>query len=134
MKRIRIHRLTKKEDSRGWLLKMLMNKDISGNKEFGEIYITTAHPGIIKGGHYHKHTTEWFCVIKGKGKLILLNKTNNEKQQIIMGEDNMITVEIMPNIIHAIKNIGEGMMYLLAYSDKPYDLANPDIFPYDINF
>lgn len=133
MKRVTIHKLDKKEDGRGWLLKMLMNGDIKGNKKFGEIYITTANPGAMKGSHYHEQCTEWFCVIKGKAKLILMDKNGSEKQEIIMGDDNMVTVEIPSNIIHAVKNIGDDKMYLIAYADNQYDCNNPDTIPYNMD-
>jgi dTDP-4-dehydrorhamnose 3,5-epimerase-like enzyme len=134
MKGIRIHELTKKKDSRGWLLKVVMNRDITGNKEFGEIYVTAAYPGNVKGEHYHEQTSEWFCVVKGKGQLLVMDKYGHEKEEILMGDDNMVTVEVKPNIIHAIKNIGEDMMYLLAYSDTAYDFSSPDTFPFKVTF
>src|SRR3989304_6251973 len=129
MKGVKVHKLQKKEDKRGWVLKMIMNKDIKENKEFGEIYITTAYPGAIKGGHYHEYCTEWFCVIKGEGKLVLLNKKSNEKEEIMMGDNNMVVVEVPFDIIHAIKNVGKDMMYLVVYADKEYNSVNPDTIP-----
>lgn len=134
MRGIEVYTLTKKEDGRGWFLKILMNRDLEENKEFGEMYVTTAHPGAVKGKHYHEHSTEWFCVVKGEGQLILFDKMTNAKKKIMMGEKNMVTVRVPPGIIHGIRNVGTEMMYLIAYADRQYDSHKPDTIPYHLDF
>ena len=129
---VKVRRLNRKEDDRGWLLKILMRQHLTGNNRFGEIYVTTAYPGVVKGNHYHQWTTEWFCVIKGKGCLVVKNIENKEREEIIMGENNLITVEVPANIAHAVKNVGDDIMYLIAYADREYDPDNPDVIPYNI--
>lgn len=130
---VEVEQLTKKSDQRGWLLKVLMNPEIAGVKEFGEIYVTVAHPGIVKGVHYHELCTEWFCVIRGRGKLVLRDRHTNEQNEIEMGEDNMVRVKVPPHVAHAVKNIGEDLMYLLAYADRPYCPQDPDTFPFPLD-
>jgi len=134
---VKIYPLTLHEDSRGWLLKILMQPQIPGDKTFGEIYVTVARSGAVKGGHYHKTATEWFCVIQGKGKLTLQERDSGRRMEIFMGEDgpkdkrpSPFGVLIPPNIIHAIRNIGEEPLYLLVYTDKVYDPS--DTIPYDL--
>ena len=40
-------------DERGWLMEILRNdEDIFEN--FGQVYMTTAYPGVVKGWHLHK--------------------------------------------------------------------------------
>lgn len=121
--RVEIIKVEKHEDKRGILLKILKNSDLK-KKEFGEIYFTTLHPEIIRANHYHKKTTEWFCVLGGKGKLVLKDNQTNETTEIIM--DNEKIIKIPPNICHAIKNIGKKEMSLLVYSDQEYNEENPD--------
>lgn len=105
-----------------------MDKDLRKNKNFGEIYITTTKPGMTRGCHYHLHTTEWFFVVKGKGKLILKNRKTGDESEIVMGGKHKIVVEVSPGIIHEIKNIAKGEMILIAYADNAYDYASPDTF------
>jgi len=40
-------------DERGWLMEILRNDDDIFEK-FGQVYMTTAYPGVVKGWHYHK--------------------------------------------------------------------------------
>ena len=40
-------------DERGRLMEVLRCDDNIFNK-FGQVYVTTAQPGVVKGWHYHK--------------------------------------------------------------------------------
>lgn len=125
--RIKVKELNIKSDERGWLTEVLSSNDID-NTDFGLIHLSTANPGFIKGNHYHKRKTEWFCVIKGEGKLMLTDLKTKEKQEIYLGEEELKVVEIPPYILHSIENIGKEEMYLLAYVDESFDQKNPDTF------
>lgn len=123
--KIKTKKLEVKTDERGWFVEILRGDEIP-KKEFGQIYLTTAKPGVVKGNHYHTRKTDWFCVVKGKGELVLKNNKTGKIKKIIMGEGNLVTVKIPPNITHAIKNIGKKMLYLLGYIDEPYNPEDPD--------
>lgn len=125
--RIKVKELNMKSDERGWLTEVLSSSDID-NTHFGLIHLSTAKPGFIKGNHYHKRKTEWFCVIKGRGKLILMDLKTKEKKEIHLGGENMRVVEIPPYILHSIENTGNEEMYLLAYVDESFDPKNPDTY------
>ena len=116
-------------DDRGWLLKILMRHQLGENREFGEIYVTAAHPGQIKGNHYHRFSTEWFCVIQGRARLVTRNLQTGEETEILLSAEAPATVEVVPHIAHAVQNIGQDLMLLLAYADQPYDAAKPDEVP-----
>ena len=118
--------LDKKVDHRGWLLKILMRHHIETSKEFGEIYITTATPGNVKGNHYHRETTEWFCVLAGTARLVTRDMESGETAELVMSADEPCVVTVLPTVAHAFENIGNEDMMLLAYADVPYDAAAPD--------
>lgn len=125
--RVHIEKLNVYTDDRGWLVEVLKKEQLK-KKEFGQFFVSTAHPNVVKGNHYHTHKTEWFCVIKGKGKLCLQDVKTLEKMEVFMGDENMFTVKILPNVAHGIKNIGNDMMYLLVYADEVFDPKDPDTF------
>ena len=100
---VTIKNLEVKKDERGWFAEILRSNEID-NPKFGQMYVTTATPGQTKGKHYHTRKTEWFCVIKGNGLLTLIDNESGEKQEIELGENNMVTVKIPPRVWHAIKN------------------------------
>lgn len=127
--KIDIKKLDIKKDHRGWVAEILRQEDLSEKeKKFGQIHISTAKPGQIKGKHYHKRKTEWFCVIAGNGILTLIDKKNGGKKQLVIGKNNMVTVKIPPNTWHAIENTGKSEMYLLAYISEPFNPKNPDTY------
>jgi len=124
-----------KTDERGWLAEILRREDLHPGKEaFGQFFITTAHPGISKGHHYHLRKHEWFCVIKGRGLLVFEDIETGLRQELEIGESNLAMVEIPLHTAHAIKNIGDEMMYLLAYTDEPHDQSDPDTYARKVEF
>ncbi len=131
MRGIEIKELDYFEDERGWLLKVIKREDLD-KSDFGEVYITATKPGITRAEHYHKKTTEWFCVIKGKAILVLQDINTMERKEIIMEDGKFIIVKIPSGIVHAIKNIGEDTMYLVAVADKPYDPENTDTYSFNL--
>ncbi len=135
MDNLKIKKLKVNQDERGMVVEIIRREDTEEGKPFGQVYLTTANPGYIKGNHYHKRKTEWFCVIKGKGELILRDLKSKELKKILMDDEkNFLLVKIPPNVAHAIRNIGSEVLYLLAYIDEPYNPDDPDTYPLEINF
>jgi len=46
-------------DERGWLMEMLRS-DEDLYQGFGQVYMTAAYPGVVKGWHYHKLQVDHF--------------------------------------------------------------------------
>jgi UDP-2-acetamido-2,6-beta-L-arabino-hexul-4-ose reductase len=132
MRGVEVRKIEKKTDDRGYLIKVLMQQQLGeARREFGEIYITKAQHGMIKGNHYHDQATEWFCVLSGEGLLVLEDERAGRQEIILRGEEPTV-VRVPKGIRHGIKNIGQEMLSLLAYADYPYDPA--DTIPADIKF
>lgn len=126
-----VRKIEKKADERGWLAEILRNDHLT-NKRFGQIFITAAKPGKVKGNHYHTRKREFFCVIKGRGELTLqeIDKQHNilSEEKIILDSDDLKIVEIEPYHNHIIKNTGTKDMHLLVYIDEQFDPDDPDTF------
>jgi len=127
IKGVEIRELKVLGDERGNFFEFL-RKEYANLSDFGQIYITTAYPGKAKGNHYHKRKIEWFCVIKGDGELVLKDKNSGEQEIIKMGDSNKVVVKIPANVLHAIKNVGQDTLYLLAYISEPYNEEDPDTY------
>ena len=128
MKDIRVDDLDRKSDERGWLIEVLGGKSLDASHEFGQIHVSVAYPGKVRGNHYHTRKLEWFNVPMGKGLLRLKDLKTGEEKDIIMGEGDLRTVHIPPGIIHAIKNIEEADMVLIVYANESFDPDDPDTF------
>jgi len=119
IKDIRIINLDKFSDERGYLVKVIKKEYVQN--ELGEVYITSTNPGNVKANHYHRKTTEWFCVLKGKCLLLLKEAEANNRMELVLDAEKPQLVRIPPFVEHAIKNIGNENMILFTYADRPYD-------------
>ena len=122
---VEIHRLTVRTDSRGWLAEIL-KAGAGVAPTFGQIFATVALPGVTKGGHYHTRKVEWFSVVHGTARLVLYELATKRRQEVEMGEGNLVTVRIGPGVGHSITNTGPGPMLLLVYAEEVFDPADPD--------
>ncbi len=128
---IEVKDLDIKKDDRGWLAEILRPEDV-GVKDFGQILVTVANPGQVKGNHYHKRKVEWFCVIEGDMEVHLLDVKTGEHKVVLMGESNPVLLKILPGTSHAIKNTGDKPAVLLIYISESYDPEDADTFPKEV--
>lgn len=124
---VSIKKLHVKTDNRGWLVEVIRKEDI-GHGAFGQVLVTAAKPGQVKGGHYHKRKIEWFCVIKGRGLLTVINNISGKKEDYTLGQKNMFLVKIPPYNTHFIKNTGDEEMLLLVYVNEAFRPSDPDTY------
>ena len=107
---VKVKHLTKICDERGMIMRMLRCDDPDFEK-FGEIYFSTAYPGVIKGWHEHRKQIQNYAVIQGMLKLVLYdNRTDSptykELMEIFTGEDNYQLIRIPTGVINGFKAIG----------------------------
>ena len=120
----KIEYFEKYNDKRGQLVVFLRNRDLKKKqKALGQIYFATFDKkNSIRGNHYHKKWREWFGVVSGRLKAIVMDIRTKEKKEFILDgsdTDKYIRLEIGPNIAHAFKNISNKAS-LLNYSDKEW--------------
>ena len=61
---VRVRELTVHPDARGRLME-LMRPDWEEFEKFGQVYMTTCYPGVVKAWHYHKLQRDNFTCVKG---------------------------------------------------------------------
>ena len=119
-------------DERGRLMEVMRADDPEFIK-FGQVYVTTAYPGVTKAWHYHKKQTDNFCCIKGMMKVVLYDDregspTMGELNEFFMGEHNEILLQIPPFVWHGFKCISDTEAMVMNCSTEPYNAASPDEF------
>jgi len=67
---VKVKKLKVVPDERGRLMEMLRADDEFFVK-FGQVYMTTAYPGVVKGWHYHKVQADNMVIVKGMMKIVL---------------------------------------------------------------
>ena len=125
-------------DERGRLMEMLRADD-ELYIQFGQAYMTTAYPGVVKGWHYHKKQYDNFVVVKGMMKVVLYDgredsPTFKEVNEFFMGEHNPILLQIPPYVFHGFKCISENTAIVINCPTEMYNYDEPDEFrvhPYD---
>ncbi len=119
-------------DERGMLMEMLRSDDDLFIK-FGQLYMTTAYPGVVKGWHYHKKQYDHFVVVNGMMKVVLYDSregspTHGEVNEFFMGQQNPILLQIPPLVFHGFKCISEEMAIVVNAPTEMYDYKEPDEF------
>jgi dTDP-4-dehydrorhamnose 3,5-epimerase len=107
-------------------------------QKFGQAYITTAFPNVVKAWHYHKIQTDNLICILGNMKLVLCDdreesSTYKKINEIFFGEKNPLLVSIPNHIWHGFKAIGGKMAIVLNCPTELYNYSEPDEYrlPFD---
>ena len=119
-------------DERGRLMEILRSDDECFMK-FGQVYLTTVYPKVIKAWHYHKIQTDNFAVIKGMIKLVLFDQRNDsstykEINEFFIGEHNLLLIQIPNMVVHGFKCISQDEALVINCPTEKYDYNSPDEF------
>ena len=132
---VRVKQLKPIADERGRLMEMLRSDDELFIK-FGQLYMTTAYPGVVKGWHYHKVQIDHFVALKGMIKLVLYDSRESSPtyrgvNEFFMGEHNPILVQIPNWVFHGFKCISEAEAIVINCPTELYNHKEPDEFRVD---
>ncbi|MEM3396206.1 MAG: dTDP-4-dehydrorhamnose 3,5-epimerase family protein [Thermoplasmata archaeon] len=117
-------------DERGRLMEILRADDEIFLK-FGQVYMTTTLPGVVKAWHYHKLQTDYVCCLKGMIKLALYDSrpnspTKGEINEFFIGEYNPLLVAIPNEVYHGWKCVSESEAIVINIPTEPYNRKQPD--------
>jgi len=117
-------------DERGWLMEILRCDD-EIFQQFGQVYLTTAYPGVLKAWHYHKKQTDNFTCIHGMMKVALYDARQESPIQrniveLFIGEKNPVLVSVPPGVYHGFKAVGDMTAFFVSIPTHPYNYAEPD--------
>jgi len=143
---VRVKQLKLIPDQRGRLMEILRSDDTIFRK-FGQVYMTTAYPGVVKGWHYHKVQYDNFTCVRGTMQLVLYDArkdspTHKEINEFFIGLDNPLVVQIPPNVLHGFKAAGNEEVIVINVPTEVYHTKKPDEYripsnskkvPYDWN-
>lgn len=122
-------------DDRGRLMEMLRADDPQFD-EFGQVYLSTTYPGVVKAWHYHKLQKDNFVCVKGMVKLVLADTrdgspTKGEINEFVVGEFNPLLVQVPIGVYHGWKCIGAEEAYVINVTTKTYNYKEPDEYRLD---
>ena len=132
---VRVKQLKAIPDARGRLMEIL-RRDDELFLEFGQVYITTAYPGVVKAWHYHKLQTDNLATLVGAVQLALYDAredspTRGEVNVYHTGIHNPVLVQVPPFVYHGFKNVGLEEAVILNVPTLPYRYDQPDEYRVD---
>jgi quercetin dioxygenase-like cupin family protein len=96
------------QDARGMIVDLVENQNINA------VTFITFTPGAVRANHYHKKTTQWNYVTKGKIKLVTQIGDEPVKEVVLERGDLAVTV---PMEKHALVGLEEAEM--LVFTEGP---------------
>lgn len=115
--------LTLHTDPRGSLFEAI--KSPNG----GQTFMSTTHPGVTRGNHFHTRKVERFLVSGGEAEIRLRHLFGTEIQTFRVSGDQPSYVDIPTLHTHNITNVGTSTLLTLFWTNELFDPANPDQVP-----
>lgn len=117
-------------DERGRLMEILRADD-SHFLKFGQVYMSTTYPGVVKAWHKHEKQTDNVACVHGMIKLALYDSredslTYKEVNQFYIGVYNPMLVQIPPNVYHGWMCVSDQEAIIVNIPTEVYDYENPD--------
>lgn len=127
---VMIKRLRVIPDARGRLMEILRADDeiFAG---FGQVYLTTTLPGVVKAWHLHRKQTDQVACVQGMIRLGLFDDregspTRGLTNQFFLGVHQPLLVRIPPEVYHGWKCQGPEEALIINTVTRPYDHQEPD--------
>ena len=135
---VKVKKLKIIPDDRGRLMEILRSDD-GIFKKFGQVYMTTAFPGVVKAWHCHKKQDDNFTCVHGRMRLALYDArpgspTYKEVNDFVISLDEPMLVHIPKNVYHGFKCVSDMEALVINTVTLPYNCKNPDEYrldPYD---
>ena len=127
---VKVKKLKVIPDERGRLMEILRSDEDIFLK-FGQVYVTTTLPGVVKAWHFHKKQTDNVTCIIGMVKLVLYDpredsRTFNEVNEFYIGTHNLMFIQIPPGVYHGWKCVSEEEAVIINVPTEVYNYETPD--------
>ncbi len=115
-------RLTVKEDDRGRLFESARGGNASNT------FLSTTHPGQIRGNHFHFSLVERFLVVLGDAIIRIRKVLTDEIHEFHVSGKEPVAIDQIPLHTHNIENVGDGEVITFFWSHRMFDPENPDTY------
>ncbi len=119
IKGVRIEKLYRREDSRGWLTELFRHDELPANCRPVMAYASLTRPGAARGPHEHLEQTDLFCFIGSSTFRLYLwdNRSHSPTcgMKCVLNVDTLQPTLVMvpPGVVHAYVNVGsvDGLVF-----------------------
>jgi len=127
---VKIKKLKVIPDERGRLMEMFRADDEFFEK-FGQVYVTTTYPGVVKAWHKHEKQADNMACVAGMVKLALYDARNGSStrgqiDQFYMGVHNPILIHIPAGIYHGWMCVSDTESIVVNAPTEMYNYKIPD--------
>lgn len=127
---VKIKKLRVIPDERGRLMEILRSDDDLFVR-FGQVYVTTTYPGVVKAWHLHKKQTDNVACVQGMIKLALYDpregsSTFNQVDQFYLGVHQPLMVQIPKDIYHGWMCVSQEEAVVVNVPTEVYNYDEPD--------
>ena len=125
-----VKNLKKIIDDRGFLME-IFRSDWPEFQKFGQTYMTTCRPGVVKAWHYHKLQWDHFVPIRGNALIGLYDSRDGSPskgtlQEIEVGEGEPKFIKIPPLVYHGFTPIDAKDIWVINTPTELYNYKQPD--------
>jgi len=114
--------LDMKTDNRGTLAELIKSAN------FGQMFVSRTHGGILRGNHYHDSKIEKFCVLQGEAAIRFRHIFADEVIEYRVSGQTWQVVDIPPGYTHHIENLSDQEMIVLFWANEMFDPNRPDTY------
>ena len=110
------------QDGRGQLFEVV--RSLNG----GQIFLSTTHPGITRGNHYHMRKMERFLVADGYAVIRIRKLFSCEVQEFQVNGECPKYIDIPSFHTHSIENSGASDLITLFWANEIFDSNDTDTY------
>lgn len=114
--------LTLHQDNRGVLFEAI--KTDNG----GQAFLSSSHPGVTRGNHFHTHKFERFLVCSGQAEIRIRKLFSDHVRVFHVSGDKPCYVDMPTFHTHNIVNTGSSELVTLFWANEIFDRENPDTY------
>ncbi|HEX7393168.1 MAG TPA: dTDP-4-dehydrorhamnose 3,5-epimerase family protein [Thermoplasmata archaeon] len=125
-------------DDRGWLME-IFRSDWPEFQKFGQTYLTTCKPGVVKGWHFHKLQSDHFVPVKGNALVALYDAREDSKTKGVLQEVEVYSgqepkfIKIPPVVYHGFTPLDDNEIWVVNTPTELYNYKQPDEYRLDWN-
>lgn len=127
---VKIKKLRVIPDERGRLMEIL-RRDDELFQNFGQAYMTTTFPGVVKAWHKHEKQTDNIACVAGMIKMALYDgrpdsPTVKEINEFYLGVHNPVLVQVPAGVYHGWMCVSQEEAFIINIPTEMYNREHPD--------
>lgn len=116
-------RLQLHTDTRGGLFEAVKSR------HGGQAFLSTTHPGVTRGRHYHHHKLERFLVVSGEAEIRIRRLFHDQVRVFRVRGTEPCYIDMPTFHTHEITSVGSEDLLTLFWSHEIFDPSSPDTYP-----